>query len=250
MSSKKLVRALLVSTLFTVPAQAVSAQLNIALTNSQLGTMIKQIQSQSQYQFFYDDELAETPIGSVNVSDSSVEEVLSKALAGKGISYKVDENVVYLSKASTPSTPSVSTQAVKQTQAQITGRIIDSTGEPLIGVSILEKGTTNGTITDWDGNYTLNVAADATLVFSYIGYKNEEIPVNGKTVIDLTMKEDTEVLEEVVVTALGIKREKKMLGYAVQELKSDALNKTGDPSVTSALQGKVAGLSMKPRLPV
>ena len=244
MSSKKLVRALLVSTLFTVPAQAVSAQLNIALTNSQLGTMIKQIQSQSQYQFFYDDELAETPIGSVNVSDSSVEEVLSKALAGKGISYKVDENVVYLSKASTPSTPSVSTQAVKQTQAQITGRIIDSTGEPLIGVSILEKGTTNGTITDWDGNYTLNVAADATLVFSYIGYKNEEIPVNGKTVIDLTMKEDTEVLEEVVVTALGIKREKKMLGYAVQELKSDALNKTGDPSVTSALQGKVAGLSM------
>lgn len=127
MNSKKLVRALLVSTLFTVPAQAVSAQLNIALTNSQLGTMIKQIQSQSQYQFFYDDELAETPIGSVNVSDSSVEEVLNKALAGKGISYKVDENVVYLSKASTPSTPSVSTQAVKQTQAQITGRIIDST---------------------------------------------------------------------------------------------------------------------------
>ena len=244
MNSKKLVRALLVSTLFTVPAQAVSAQLNIALTNSQLGTMIKQIQSQSQYQFFYDDELADTPIGSVNVSDSSVEEVLNKALAGKGISYKVDENIVYLSKASTSATSSTSTQAVKQAQVQITGRVIDGTGEPLIGVSILEKGTTNGTITDWDGNYTLNVSSDATLQFSYIGYKNEEIPVNGKTVIDLTMKEDTEVLEEVVVTALGIKREKKMLGYAVQELKSDELNKTGDPSVTSALQGKVAGLSM------
>lgn len=95
--SKKLLRALLLSTLFAVPSQFASAQLNIALSNAQLGTMIKQIQSQSQYQFFYDDDLADTPISSVNVKDASVEEVLNTALAGKGISYRVDENVVYLS---------------------------------------------------------------------------------------------------------------------------------------------------------
>lgn len=244
MSSKKLVRALLVSTLFTVPTQLVSAQLNIALTNTQLGTMIQQIQSQSQYQFFYDDELADTPIGTVNASGSSVEEVLDQALAGKGISYRVDDNVIYLSKENSSNT-SASVNTVQQDQQQITGRIIDSTGEPLIGVSIIEKGTTNGTITDWDGNYTLNAPTGATLQYSYIGYQSVEMVVEaGKTVIDLTMKEDTEMLDEVVVTALGIKREKKMLGYAVQELKSDELNKTGDPSVTSALQGKVAGLSM------
>ena len=152
MSSKKVVRALLVSTLFTVPSQLVSAQLNIALTNTQLGTMIQQIQSQSQYQFFYDDELAEMPIGSVEASGSSVEEVLDKALAGKGISYRVDDNVIYLSKESTSATASV--RSAQQDQQQITGRIIDATGEALIGVSIVEKGTTNGTITDWDGNYT------------------------------------------------------------------------------------------------
>lgn len=243
MSSKKVVRALLVSTLFTVPSQLVSAQLNIALTNTQLGTMIQQIQSQSQYQFFYDDELAEMPIGSVEASGSSVEEVLDKALAGKGISYRVDDNVIYLSKESTSATASV--RSTQQDQQQITGRIIDATGEALIGVSIVEKGTTNGTITDWDGNYTLSVPTGAVLQFSYIGYQTVEMPVEaGKNVIDLTMKEDSEMLDEVVVTALGIKREKKMLGYAVQELKSDELNKTGDPSVTSALQGKVAGLSM------
>lgn len=243
MSSKKVVRALLVSTLFTVPSQLVSAQLNIALTNTQLGTMIQQIQSQSQYQFFYDDELAEMPIGSVEASGSSVEEVLDKALAGKGISYRVDDNVIYLSKESTSAT--VSVRSTQQDQQQITGRIIDATGEALIGVSIVEKGTTNGTITDWDGNYTLSVPTGAVLQFSYIGYQTVEMPVEaGKNVIDLTMKEDSEMLDEVVVTALGIKREKKMLGYAVQELKSDELNKTGDPSVTSALQGKVAGLSM------
>ena len=244
MSSKKLVRALLVSTLFTVPTQLVSAQLNIALTNTQLGTMIQQIQSQSQYQFFYDDELADTPIGTVKASGSSVEEVLDQALAGKGISYRVDDNVIYLSKENS-STTTASVNSVQQDQQQITGRIIDSTGEPLIGVSIIEKGTTNGTITDWDGNYTLSAPTGATLQYSYIGYQSVEMVVEaGKTVIDLTMKEDTEMLDEVVVTALGIKREKKMLGYAVQELKSDELNKTGDPSVTSALQGKVAGLSM------
>ena len=95
-----------------------------------------------------------------------------------------------------------------------------------------------------DGNYTLKVSGEQpVLVFSYIGYKTLEIPGNKPT-LNVTMSDDTQVIDEVVVTALGIKREKKMLGYAVQEIKSDQLNKTGDPSVTSALQGKVAGLQM------
>ena len=246
MGSKKLIRALLVSALFAVPTQLVSAQLNIALTNTQLGTMIQQIQSQSQYQFFYDDELADTPIGSVNASGSSVEEVLDQALAGKGISYVVDDNVIYLSKESTSTTAASSASVAQQeNQQQITGRVIDATGEALIGVSVLQVGTTNGSITDWDGNFTVNVPVGSVLQFSYIGYKTVEMTVEaGQTTINLTMEEDSEMLDEVVVTALGIKREKKMLGYAVQELKSDELNRTGDPSVTSALQGKVAGLSM------
>ena len=211
MSSKKLVRALLVSTLFTVPTQLVSAQLNIALTNTQLGTMIQQIQAQSQYQFFYDDELAETPIGSVKANGSTVEEVLDQALAGKGISYVVDDNVIYLSKESTSTTAAPSSaNAAQQDQLQeITGRVIDATGEALIGVSVVEKGTTNGSITDWDGNFTVKVPVGSTLQFSYIGYKTVEMPVEaGKTTINLTMEEDSEMLDEVVVTALGIKREK------------------------------------------
>lgn len=127
----------------------------------------------------------------------------------------------------------------------VTGNVVDTKGEPLIGVSILEKGTTNGTITDFDGNYSVKVSGeDAILEFSYIGYKKMEVPVKGQSKLDVTMMEDTQVIDEVVVTALGIKREKKMLGYSVQEIKSDQLNKTGDPSVTSALQGKVAGLQM------
>lgn len=239
--SGKYLRTLVFLGLSAAPFQWVSAQFNLSLTNPNLGSVIKEIQAQSDYQFFYDDKLASVQLESLNVTDSSLQEVLSKALSGKNISYKIDDKVVYLSMDNSTVKKSPAQSAAKKT---ITGRIVDATGEPLIGVTIMEKGTTNGSITDYDGNYTVNVPGNAVLQFSYIGYKSVEMKVEGKEVIDLTMHEDTEVLDEVVVTALGIKREKKMLGYAVQELKSDELNKTGDPSVTSALQGKVAGLSM------
>lgn len=239
--SGKYLRTLVFLGLSAAPFQWVSAQFDLSLSNPSLGSVIKEIQAQSDYQFFYDDKLASVQLESLNVTDSSLQEVLSKALSGKNISYKIDDKVVYLSMDNSTVKKSPAQNAAKKT---ITGRIVDATGEPLIGVTIMEKGTTNGSITDYDGNYSLSVPGNAVLQFSYIGYKSVEMKVEGKEVIDLTMHEDTEVLDEVVVTALGIKREKKMLGYAVQELKSDELNKTGDPSVTSALQGKVAGLSM------
>ena len=239
--SGKYLRTLVFLGLSAAPFQWVSAQFNLSLSNPSLGSVIKEIQAQSDYQFFYDDKLASVQLESLNMNDSSLQEVLSKALSGKNISYKIDDKVVYLSMDNSTVKKSPAQNAAKKT---ITGRIVDATGEPLIGVTIMEKGTTNGSITDYDGNYSLSVPGNAVLQFSYIGYKSVEMKVEGKEVIDLTMHEDTEVLDEVVVTALGIKREKKMLGYAVQELKSDELNKTGDPSVTSALQGKVAGLQM------
>lgn len=228
-----------------MPSQFASAQLNIALSNAQLGTMIKQIQSQSQYQFFYDDDLADTPISSVNAKDASVEEVLNTALAGKGISYRVDENVVYLSKASTsPSASSTSLKAAQQQTKTVTGRIIDAKGEPLIGVTVIEKGTTNGAITDFDGNYSLSVPDAAVLQYSYVGYQTVEMSVAGKNVIDITMKEDTEVLEEVVVTALGIKRSEKALSYNVQQVNAEDITTNKDVNFVNSLSGKVAGVNI------
>lgn len=238
---KKNLRTLIFLGLLSAPTSFIAAQLNLSMSNPSLGSVIKEIQAQSDYQFFYEDNLASVQLESLNVSDSSIKEVLDKALSGKNISYKIDDKIIYLSKNDSSAKSTSVSQEEKKT---ITGRITDAKGEPLIGVTIMEKGTTNGSITDYDGNYTLSAASNAVLQFSYIGYQSVEMSVEGKTVIDITMNEDTEVLDEVVVTALGIKREKKMLGYAVQELKSDELNKTGDPSVTSALQGKVAGLQM------
>ena len=139
----------------------------------------------------------------------------------------------------------VQTAINQQSKIKITGTVVDQAGIPIIGANITVKNQTGtGTITDIDGRFTLEVPANSTLSISYIGYKNQEIRITSSKPLTIKLQDDAEVLDEVVVTALGIKREKKMLGYAVQEIKSDQLNKTGDPSVTSALQGKVAGLQM------
>lgn len=132
-----------------------------------------------------------------------------------------------------------------QAETNVSGTVKDMNGEPLVGVNVVEKGTTNGVITDLEGHFNIRVSApEAVLEFSYIGYNNVSIPVKGQTTLSIKMGEDPQNLDEVVVTALGIKREKKMLGYAVQDLKSDKLNATGDPSVIGALSGKIAGLQM------
>ena len=124
-----------------------------------------------------------------------------------------------------------------------TGQVVDAKGEPLIGVSILEVGTTNGTITDIDGNFTLSVNEGATLEISYIGYKTQTLPARAK-LGQIVMKEDTEVLDEVVVTALGIKRSQKALSYNVQEVKGDALTAVKDANFMNSLAGKVAGVQI------
>lgn len=150
----------------------------------------------------------------------------------------------YATEKSTATTDS-SAPGVVQGKIAVSGTVKDKNGEPLIGVSVVEKGTTNGMITDLDGNFSLSVSSpEAVLEFSYVGYNPVKEKVGDRTFFAIEMGESTQNLDEVVVTALGIKREKKMLGYAVQDIKADKLNTTGDPSVIGALSGKVAGLQM------
>lgn len=131
--------------------------------------------------------------------------------------------------------------AVEQQTTAVTGVVTDATG-PVIGASVIEKGnTTNGTITDLDGKFTLNVRPGATLVISYIGYKTVEIAASKKP-LKIVMSEDSKVLKEVVVTALGIKRERKALGYGVDEVKGEALTKAKETNVINSMAGRVPGL--------
>ncbi len=117
----------------------------------------------------------------------------------------------------------------------------------LPGVAVSVKGTTVGTFTDVNGKYSLAVPQNATtIVFSYVGMKTQEIPIEGRSVIDCVLESDIVGLNEVVVTALGISRERKALGYSVQDVKKDVIERTGNPDLAGALQGKLAGVDIKP----
>ncbi|MDL2214929.1 SusC/RagA family TonB-linked outer membrane protein [Dysgonomonas sp. OttesenSCG-928-M03] len=129
---------------------------------------------------------------------------------------------------------------------KVSGIVSDASGETLIGASVAEKGTTNAVMTGIDGDYTLTVPSNAILVVTYVGYTPKEIAVNGQTTLDIVVAENTELLDEVVVTALGIKRDKKSLGYALSEVKGDQLTENRDANIANSLSGKVAGLQIKP----
>ncbi|QJB33368.1 SusC/RagA family TonB-linked outer membrane protein [Chitinophaga oryzae] len=131
-----------------------------------------------------------------------------------------------------------------QDKKAVTGTVKDEKGTPLPGVTVKEKGTANGAMSGADGTFKVQVASDATLVLSYIGFMNQEVPVNGQTTLTIVLKEDNKNLNEVVVTAMGMKREQRKLGYAVTELKGADVAKTNSINPVSALQGKVAGLDI------
>ena len=138
-------------------------------------------------------------------------------------------------------------QAVQQNgNHKVTGRVVDSTGEPLIGATVLVEGTTNAAVTDIDGNFTINTTSNAKLVFSYIGYTSQTILVSGKSTIDVILKEEANTMNEVVVTAMGIMRKEKSLTYATQKVKAEDLMKVQDPNAANSLEGKVAGITVTP----
>ncbi|MBD2716498.1 SusC/RagA family TonB-linked outer membrane protein [Hymenobacter sp. BT646] len=137
----------------------------------------------------------------------------------------------------------LSTSALAQSQS-VSGSVTDDQGQALPGATVVVKGTTNGTSTDAQGAYTISAPSDAVLLVTYIGFLTREVPVEGKTQLNLRLTPDTKQLNEVVVTALGIKREQKALGYATQTIGGDALLEARPNNFSQALSGKVAGLSL------
>ena len=132
-------------------------------------------------------------------------------------------------------------------QKKVSGVVMDKDANmPLIGCNVVEKGTTNGTVTDLDGNYTLEVGDNATLQFSYLGMSTLEEPLNGRTVINVDMVSDSQKIDEVVVTAMGIQRKAKSLTYATQQVSNQELTRAKDANMINSLQGKAAGLVITP----
>ncbi|GBU07781.1 SusC/RagA family TonB-linked outer membrane protein [Bacteroidales bacterium] len=217
-----------------------STKLSLNLENVSLEQAFNEIKTQSGYTMAYknkDIDLKKQV--SIKVENKTIEEVLKQILEGQGVDFRITNKHIVLAKKGLPGTEKASEKM------KITGTIKDKTGLELIGATVVEKGTNNGTATDADGNFTLSTAPNAILLVSYIGFNAKEISVDGNNKLSLTLEDDTRILDEVVVTALGIKREKKALGYSMQELTGDGMTETRDPNVANALSGKVAGLQIK-----
>jgi TonB-linked SusC/RagA family outer membrane protein len=220
---------------------AVFAQSNIRITIKKteitLQNALIEVEKQSKLFVAYNQsQLSNKRQLSLDIVNQPLESALKTILKGTGFSYKLTDKYIMI----VPEKKETNSQTAKV----VKGKIVDENGEPLIGVNVAIDGTTTGTITDFDGNFSMSAFANSTLKVSYIGYATQLIAVSNKDFYSITMRPDNEVLDEVVVTALGIKRETKSLTYNVQEMKAADLTTVKDASFMNSLAGKIAGVTI------
>jgi TonB-linked SusC/RagA family outer membrane protein len=221
-----------------------STKLNIKLEKASIKELFKDIKKQSEFTFVYNvDDIEDLKEIDCDFSQSTVEEILDYCLKGEDMTYEVRDKVIVIVPREKLEIAPV--EPIEQPQKKtIKGKVSDEKGEPLPGVSIVVKGTTIGITTDVDGNYTLEIPDEAeVLVFSFIGMETQEIEILNQTTINVSFVSSVVGLEDVVVTALGISREKKALGYAVDEVKSEDIAKGGTTNYLKNLDGKVTGVN-------
>ena len=227
--------------LAVAPLARAAAQIDVRQRSTTLSTAIRNMESQTGYKFFYSDELARARVNAVVMRNATMHDILVQLFYDSGIDFKIEGRIVYLRRKAAPQHAHENTGPLPR--RMITGHVVDENGEPLIGATVSVKGSGEKTVTDINGNYTISSSTQSpVLEFSYLGYGQKELATKGRDVVNASMAADQHALGEIVVTALGIKREKKILGYAVQDVRGEELNLTGDPFVTSALEGKVAGM--------
>ncbi len=217
-------------------------KLNIKLENATLQQVFTAIQDQSEFDFFYKNEQipADARV-SVQYQDEAVDVVLDKILKGTGLTYHVmDKDIVI-------SVGGVRYEVNSQQQKSISGKVTDSTGAPLPGVSVVVKGTTTGVITDMDGKYTLSkVPGNATLKFSFVGMKMQEIPISGKSAINVILTDETVGIEEVVAIGYGTQKKGSVTG-SIASVNSKDITTVKTANVTNTLAGKLPGLRVVQR---
>lgn len=218
------------------------SQITLNVSSTSVKSVINKIENQSDYRFFFEDNLPGlTKKVNINVKDKSINYVLDEVCSQAGISYTIKGNnqVVIHEAMSAVSQNAVLQQQVTKT---IKGVVVDASGMPIIGANIMVKGTTNGTITDMDGNFSLNnIDNDAVLTISYIGYSNQEVKVGNKTNFSITLKEDTKTLDEVVVVGYGTTTKRAMVA-SVSSVKTEELGNLPVSNITQGMAGRAAGL--------
>lgn len=214
-----------------------NARVNIRMSNVKLDKILNEIESQTDYLFIYNNQVNINKIASVKAKNEAVAQVLDKILSGTGINYELEGTHIILT-----------TEAVKENNARqqaktITGTVVDAGGEPIIGANIRIKGTTTGTITDIDGNFSIEAEPKSVIEISYIGYLTQEMVINNQKSIRILLREDTKTLDEVVVIGYGVQKKADLTG-SVANINTEKLNTQSNANIGQALQGKIAGVDI------
>lgn len=228
-----------------LPVQATTGKAQMITLDVSQGTItevFKEIEKQSNYHFFYNNE--QIDIGKqvkITVFSSSIDDILKQLFRGTNITYKVvDHNYIVLTNKYFKNIPPETSQKGRH----ITGKVVDLTDSPLIGVNVVVEGTSSGTVTDQNGAYSLeNVPVDANLLFSYVGYLPRTVKTGNETLINIVLQEDTKKLDEVVVVGYGTQKRINLTG-AVQNITSQDLVKRNVGNTSTALQGLIPGVSV------
>lgn len=239
----KLTSVLLIVACLQVSARGFSQKVTIKENNISLQRVFEEIRKQTGYNFFYVDEVLNTAKKvSLSVKNESIENVLNLCFADQELTYNISENTIVVKKkplVAEPTPPVV----VQPVATDVTGKITDDKGQPLSGVSVLVKGTNNGTTTDANGNFSISVPDGAVLVFSYVGFLNVEERVNGRTSINVSLLPSEKAIDEVVVIGYGTQRKRDNTG-SISSVKGEDLAKMPGANPVGSLQGKVAGLTI------
>jgi len=236
---KLTVFALLLSIMGSWASQGYSqtTRLNLDVRNLKIEDLFRKIEDQSEYRFFYSGKIdVERTISGI-FENKLITEILDIVLKNSDIKYEVKGRQIILS-------PSETSSSVSQQQKSVSGKVTDSTGGSLPGVSVVVKGTTTGTITDGDGKYSLgNVPANATLQFSFVGMKSQEVVIGNKTSVNIILEEESIGLEEVVAIGYGTQKKSNVTG-SISSVKAEDLSNRSSTSAATALQGKVSGVQI------
>lgn len=217
-------------------------KIDIEVVEVPLETLFREIQNKSEYIFFYKDELlVNSNRVTVKVKGATLATILDDVFKGSNMNYRIDDRQVVVYETVQKTT---SKEIEKPQEFIVSGVVLDQEGTPLPGANILEKGTTNGTQTDFDGNYSLTVkGGEAILVITYIGFSTQELPVAGQSKINITLVESAAALDEIIVVGYGTQKKSDLTG-SVSSLKSEDLNPGANASVDQMMLGRAAGVQI------
>ena len=213
-----------------------SKSISLSIQNGTIQTFVSEIEKQTDYMFLYKNEDIDNSIKvNVKAENKPAIEVLNEVIAKTNLVYKINGKHIVLTRKGSADVKDI----------VITGKIVDNKGEAIIGANVLIKGTSSGVVSDMDGNFSIKAPNEqSVLIFSYVGYVNQEIQIGTRRTFSITLQESSLEIDELVVTALGMKRSEKALGYATQKVSGGEFEKVKGANVATSLTGRISGLTV------